>query len=87
MTPYLRAFWNKFRHADRDVRKAYDDWWIGLGEIHFKQIAEDEGMTKKQAQKFLDLMYKVIFVKGEYDERYDNILVGDAIRRVKGGRR
>ena len=84
LTPYLRAFAGKWRWMTNKEVEEYDEWYMYSGlQDYFREIAEDEGLNEKETQKFLDLMYKVVLAKGGFDERYDNVLIHDAIKRVK----
>lgn len=82
LTYYLRAFPPKWRHTHPSEIVLFDQMWSGM-EGHFKKIADNEGLNEKQKIEFLRIMYKVLFVKREYDERYDNVLVGRALDRVR----
>ena len=88
LTKYLRAFGSKFKHADDYKVEKFDEWFLYNGvpliERYLKEFEKEYGikLTEKQKQKAEDLFYKLMFVKGEFDERYDNVLIGDIIDRV-----
>ena len=83
LTKYLRAFAGKIRHMSDEEFQRFDEWFIYNFEPFLRKIAKEEGLNERQTKEFVDLMYKVILAKGEFDGRYDNVLIGDALRRVK----
>ena len=82
LTPYLRKFNRKFRHTDDKIIDIFDQSFYTTIYGYIDRIAKEEELTEKQKQKFTDMLYKVVFVKGEFDERYDNVLVYDMLKRL-----
>ena len=72
---YLKKFSYKFKKLSKKEVNCLSEW--------FYKIAKDENLTEEQLQKFIEIMYKVLLVKGEIDERYDNVLIGEAIEEAK----
>jgi hypothetical protein len=85
---YLKAFAQKFkRTSEKDVEMWDMNWSYSLIHHFQDKITQEENETgiklsEAQRRKFLDIMYKVFFVKGDYDERYDNVLVGSGFAKV-----
>ena len=85
LTHYLKAFGGKWRWVKNKEVEEFDDWFTNSFLPFLDRIVKEEGLTSDEREKFIDLMYKVMFVKKEFDERYDNVLIHDALKRVKGG--
>ena len=79
---YLKKFNYKFKRMSNEETEDYDSNFSYISEWFYK-IAKDEKLTYEQMQKFIDIMYKVLLVKGEIDERYDNVLIGEALEEAK----
>jgi len=78
----LRLFKKEFKKSNEKEIEKFDIWFMDYFENYLENIAKTEGLTKKQREKFIDIMYKVLFVKKDFDERYDNVLIHDALKRV-----
>ena len=82
LTRYLRGFGAKFRHATEEEIEQFDSSFEVIREFIEKYLAREYGLNEEQKQKLTDLFYKVLFVKGSFDERYDNVLIHDMLKRV-----
>lgn len=80
---YTKRFGWRFRALTDAEVEAYDENFMSHSQDWFGSIASSEGLNERQSKKFVDLMYKVLLVKGEIDERYDNVLIGQALRKAR----
>jgi hypothetical protein len=79
---YLKKFNYKFKRMSNEEVEDYDSNFSYMSEWFYK-IAKDEKLTYEQTQEFIDIMYKLLFVKEEIDERYDNVLIGEALEKAR----
>jgi hypothetical protein len=83
----LRKFKREYKKASDKEIERFDEYFLYNAGPWFDRIAKEEGLTPKQRQRFLDIMYRLLFVKGGIDERYDNVLIGEAIAMAKRKRK
>jgi len=83
LTPYLRRFHHKIKRCSDEELIYFDEIFSGLIQPMLERIAIQEELTESEKQRFIDLVYKILFVKGDFDERYDNVLIAAALKRVK----
>jgi len=82
LTRYLRGFNLKFKHATDEEIKQFDTNFEVIRDYINRYLAKEYSLNEEQKQKLIDLFYKVLFVKGSFDERYDNVLIHDMLKRV-----
>jgi len=83
LTPYLKRYGAKWRWMPRDELERFDEWFSLSMHPFLREIAEDACLTDRETEEFIDLMYKVMLAKEEFDLRYDNVLIADAVNRVR----
>jgi len=84
LTRYLRGFNLKFRKASQEAIEKFDEYYLYAVEPDLKNIFYEywDEWDKNQRQLANDLLYKLLFVKGSLDGRYDNVLLGNIEARV-----
>ena len=82
LTHFLKAFGGKWRWVKPEEIDEFDEWFIEDFLPFLDEIAEQENLDSNEREQFITLMYKVMFIKREFDERYDNILIYDALKRI-----
>ena len=83
ISEYLRNFKEKFLYMiDKEIEE-YDEWFVNNMIDYLMRIAREEGLTIKQTEKLIDIFYRVILVKEEYNELYDNVLIENILNYLK----
>ncbi len=83
LTSYLKGFGAKLYHATDEEIEEFDKFFIEFySEIIERLKEEGYKLAEKQENKFKDLLYKFLFVKREFNERYDNIYLYEILKRV-----